>query len=72
MGDGTEPVPRLDPETAKMYANRVMQCTTRRGLDSLTRLIWRTYDAPRNAAALAQLRTRIEAQRVVLDRNDPR
>ena len=72
MGDGTEPIPRLDASTLKRYSAEVGQCATRRDLDNLTRRIWRSYDSPANQAALAQLRTRIEAQRDVLARNNPR
>lgn len=62
----------LDAETLRHQLLAVQQCTTRDGLDRLTRLIWRTYDTPANEPALAQLRARIEAQRAILDRNDPR
>jgi hypothetical protein len=63
----------LDPETLRRHLLQVQQCTTRVGLDKLTRLLWREYSGkPANESALAQLRARIEAQRAILDRNDPR
>ena len=62
----------LDADTLRRQLLAVQQCVTREGLDRLTRLLWRTYDTPANQAALKQLRTRIEAQRAILDRNDPR
>jgi hypothetical protein len=62
----------LDSVTLKRHLISVQQCVTREGLDKLTRLLWRTYDTPENQAALKQLRARIEAQRAILDRNDPR
>lgn len=73
MGDGTEPVPRLDAATLKRYQREIMQATTRYALNNLTRQIWRTYEGePKNEAGLAQLRAAIEAKRDVLKRNDPR
>lgn len=75
MGDGTEPLPRLTAAREKDLAVQIMQCTTRAGLDKLTRLVWRTYSAPisgMNDAALGRLKARIEAQRAVIARNDPR
>lgn len=72
MGDGTEPVPRLDAVTVKQLQAAVMQCRTRKDLNRLTIDTWRTYDAEKNAGALAQLRTAIEAKRDILKRNNPR
>jgi hypothetical protein len=62
----------LDSATLKRHLLAVQQCTTRDGLDRLTRLLWRTYDTPANQAALQQLRARIECQRDIIARNDPR
>jgi hypothetical protein len=62
----------LDADTLRRQLLAVQQCVTRDRLDKLTRLLWRTYDTPANATALAQLRARIETQRAILDRNDPR
>lgn len=62
----------LDAESLRKQLLAVQQCTTREGLNRLTRLLWRQFDTPANAKALAQLRARIEAQRATLDRNDPR
>jgi len=72
MGDGTEPPPRIDAPTLKRFSAQVGQCATRRELDNLTRRIWRSYDSPANTDGLAQLRVRIEAQRDILKRNNPR
>jgi hypothetical protein len=71
----TEPLHRgamLDAETLRRHLLSVQQCVTWEGLDKLTRLLWRVYDTPANKTALQQLRARIEAQRAILDRNDPR
>jgi hypothetical protein len=63
----------LDSETLRRHTVSVQQCATREGLDRLTKLLWRTYSGnPANRKALHQLRVRIEAQRAILDRNDPR
>ncbi len=62
----------LDHEALRRHSLAVQQCTTRDLLDRLTRLLWRQYDTPANQTALGQLRARIEAQRAILDRNDPR
>lgn len=51
----------LDSETLRRRLFAVQQCTTREGLDRVTRLFWRQYDTPANQTALAQLRARIEA-----------
>ena len=72
MGDGTEPVPRLDATTLQQLQREVMKTITRQELDRLTRNTWRMYQAPKNAARLAQLRKAIEAKRDILKRNDPR
>jgi hypothetical protein len=73
MGDGTEPIPRLDAATIQRYQREIMQAATRYELNNLTRRVWRTYEGhPKNAEGLAQLRTAIEAKRDVLRRNDPR
>lgn len=72
MGDGTEPVPRLDNATLRRLQAEVMACHDRKALDRLTRATWRTYEDPKNEAGLAQLRKAIEAKRDVLKRNDPR
>jgi hypothetical protein len=66
----SHPTQRLDVNTVRHLARSITMCTTRRGLDALTRLIWRTYSGP--DGALEQLRIRIEAQRSILERNDPR
>ena len=63
-------MPTLDWQTLKRHVLAVAQCTTREGLDRLTRVFWRTCDTPRNAAARSQWRARIEAQREIPDRND--
>ncbi len=63
----------LDSDTLRRHLLSVQQCTTRPGLDKLTRLLWREYSGnPVNQTALEQLRVRIEAQRAILARNDPR
>ena len=63
----------LDAETLRRHLLSVQQCTTRSGLDKLTRLLWREYSGnPANQTALDQLRARIEAPSAILDRNDPR
>jgi hypothetical protein len=63
----------LDVATLKRQLLAVQQCTTRKGLDKLTRLLWREYSGnPANRIALDQLRARIESQRSIIDRNDPR
>jgi hypothetical protein len=72
MGDGTEPIPRLDAATLKRLVVQVGQCITRKDLDRLTRSWWKTYESPANGVALDQLKARIQAQRAILERNDPR
>lgn len=73
MGDGTEPVPRLDPATTKQIQAAVMQCRTRKDLNRLTIDTWRMYEGDtKNAGALAQLRAAIESKRDILKRNNPR
>lgn len=63
----------LDHQTLKRHLVAIQQCTTRPGLDKLTRLLWREYSGnPANKQALAQLQTRIECQRAILNRNNPR
>ena len=72
MGDGTEPIPRLDAATIQRYQREIMQAPNRTELNAITRSIWRYYDAPKNAVGLKQLRTAIEAKRDILKRGDPR
>ena len=72
MGDGTEPVPRLDAGTVREIQAAVMTCRTRKDLNRLTIDTWRTYDAPKNAAGLSQLRAAIEARRSAFQRDNPR
>ena len=64
--------PKLDTATLQRYQREVMQASTRRELDTLTRAIWKQHDQPANAAALEQLRKAIEAKRDILVRNNPR
>jgi len=72
MGDGTEPIPRLDSATLQRLQRDVMAARDRQALDRLTRSIWRTYEDPKDDAGRAQLRAAIEAKRDVLKRNNPR
>lgn len=65
-------MPTLDSVTLRRHLLAVQQCVTREGLDKLTRLLWREYNLPQNAPAMQQLRARIEAQRAIIARNDPR
>jgi hypothetical protein len=73
MSDGAEPIPVLDPSTRKRLQAEIMRCANRKQLNSLTIRIWRTYEErSSNAAALAQLRTAIEARRAAVDIGNPR
>lgn len=60
---------RLDGNTVRHFTRQISRCTDRKALDDLTRVIWR-YDGP--AEVFEQLQTRIEAQRAIIARNDPR
>lgn len=71
MTDGAARRPqRLDGNTVRNFTRQISMCTDRKRLDDLTRQIWRTYNGPEEV--LEQLQVRIEAQRAIIARNNPR